>query len=112
MMGGSMGLSLEEAVAAVRGGRLFVVQDFKVTATSSFDDEIWDFDDAGDPGGIRFSELFDGRSGSAMVLEVSTRVLILLLKSEGRSWRTVWQFAQTLRRAHQVMLARGIQRWS
>jgi hypothetical protein len=115
-----MSLSLDEAIAAVRAGRLLAVLDFKVTATSCFDDEVWDFDAEAihgigfeDQSRICFSDLFCGRrSGSAMSLEVSTRALMFLLKSEGRSWPTVWRFAQTLRLAHQVMLERGIQRWS
>ncbi len=115
-----MPLSLCDAIVAVRAGQLGAVQRFPVTATSCFADATWNFDrearrDDGfvGPPRICFDDLFCRRGcGASVHLEPSTRSLIFLLKSEGRSWPTVWQFAQTLRRAHQTMLAHGIRRWS
>jgi hypothetical protein len=115
-----MSLSVRDAIVAVRAGRLDDVRHFPITANSRFADAVWDFDqEAGHDDGfvgpprICFDDLFcKRRLGASLHLEPSTRSLMFLLKTEGRSWPTVWQFAQTLRRAHQVMLGRGIRRWS
>lgn len=107
---------MQQAVTALRNGRLQALQQLQISAKSRFDDAVWDFDEDGsfaDRCRINFNDLLgDRRHGSTMTLEVSARVLMFLLKSEGRSWQTVWQFAQTLRRAQALMLASGTRRWS
>lgn len=116
-----MSVSVRQTIAALRAGMLPALLDVEISAKSRFDDAIWDFGDDKSHGGsaadpppqICFGDLLgDRRTGATITLEVSARALMLLLKVEGRSWRTISQFAQTLRQAQAVMLARGVRRWA
>lgn len=113
--------SLQQTVAALRAGLVPALLEVEVFRKSRFDDAVRDFDDEGSggvpptdpPRRICFGDLLgDRRTGATITLEVNARALMFLLKAERRSWRTIWHFAQTLRRAQTEMLALGIRRWA